>query len=229
MLNSRDIDRLRPDVAANCRVFIAACEDQGLNVLVHQTVRDEAYQLFCVSMGWAPAAATVPTFHHYEVGLAFDFCRNIRGQEFTDRNFFFRCAEIAEQMGFVWGGRWTSQDLPHLQWGGPDKNWTSAQIKRRELPPLMPLFERGLTVGQYEELKAELAEIRGTLDLIAARVLPRYEKIEDVPEFGRKAVQDAIDRKIMVGVTPTNLGLSWGEVRSMVLDHNRENAKPGVT
>ena len=34
MLNSRDIDRLRPDVAANCRAWLELCRAAGLLVLV---------------------------------------------------------------------------------------------------------------------------------------------------------------------------------------------------
>ena len=34
MLNSREIDRLRPDVEANCRKWLELCKAAGLNVLV---------------------------------------------------------------------------------------------------------------------------------------------------------------------------------------------------
>ena len=44
MLNSRDIDRLRPDVAANCRAWLELCRAAGLLVLVTGTVRDEEDQ-----------------------------------------------------------------------------------------------------------------------------------------------------------------------------------------
>ena len=44
MLCSRDISRLRADVAANCNVFLRLCKEAGLNVLVTQTVRDDEYQ-----------------------------------------------------------------------------------------------------------------------------------------------------------------------------------------
>ena len=44
MLCSRDISRLRADVAANCRLFVEECKKQGLPVLVTETVRDLEYQ-----------------------------------------------------------------------------------------------------------------------------------------------------------------------------------------
>ena len=43
MINSRDISRLRSDVEANCRTLLALCKEQGLAVLVTNTVRDNEY------------------------------------------------------------------------------------------------------------------------------------------------------------------------------------------
>lgn len=75
MLNSRDIDRLRPDVAANCRAWLELCRAAGLLVLVTGTVRDEEYQQYCFENG--TAATPVPSFHGEQAGLAFDFCQNM--------------------------------------------------------------------------------------------------------------------------------------------------------
>ena len=115
MLNSRDIDRLRPDVAANCRAWLELCRAAGLLVLVTGTVRDEEYQQYCFENG--TAATPVPSFHGEQAGLAFDFCQNIKGQEYSDASFFQRAGELGERVGFEWGGRWQSfPDRPHLQW-----------------------------------------------------------------------------------------------------------------
>ena len=115
MLNSRDIDRLRPDVAANCRAWLELCRAAGLLVLVTGTVRDEEYQQYFFENG--TAATPVPSFHGEQAGLAFDFCQNIKGQEYSDSTFFQRAGELGEQVGFEWGGRWKSfPDRPHLQW-----------------------------------------------------------------------------------------------------------------
>ena len=63
MYSSRKIDDLRADVAANCRALLARAAAQGLDALVVQTVRDEEYQRYLVSQGFAAKTATVPTFH----------------------------------------------------------------------------------------------------------------------------------------------------------------------
>ena len=75
--------------------------------------------------------------------------------------------------------------------------------------------KEGLTVTQFEQLKQMIAAIED-------RVMPRYTKLEEIPEWGREAVEDAIDRGILRGATRDNLNLSWQEVRAMVFHHRRE-------
>ena len=53
MINSRNIDDLRADVAANCRIFIEECKKAGYPVLVTQTVRDAEYQAQLCANGYA--------------------------------------------------------------------------------------------------------------------------------------------------------------------------------
>ena len=77
MLNSRDIDRLRPDVAANCRAWLELCRAAGLLVLVTGTVRDDEYQRYCYEQG--TAATPYPSFHGERAGLAFDFSPEHQG------------------------------------------------------------------------------------------------------------------------------------------------------
>ena len=49
MLSSRDIGLLRPDVAANCRLWLERCAAAGLKVLVTSTVRDSrAFRKFLI-------------------------------------------------------------------------------------------------------------------------------------------------------------------------------------
>ena len=86
MLNSRDIDLLRPDVAANCHLWVERCRAAGLNVLVTNTVRDREYQAYLYEQGRTRPGgivtnSPVPTFHADTSGLAFDFCKNVKGHE----------------------------------------------------------------------------------------------------------------------------------------------------
>ena len=149
MLTSRDISRLRPDVAANCRLWIDLCAAAGLNVLVTGTVRDDEYQQYLYAQGRTRPGAIVtnspvPTFHSEKFGLAFDFCQNNKGREYSDLGFFSRAAAVAKRMGFEWGGDWTTfTDRPHLQWAGPGAAYKSADLLAGRVPPYMPLYLGG--------------------------------------------------------------------------------------
>jgi len=90
MLDSRDINRLRPDVAANCRIFLNLCRAEGLNVLITGTVRDAAYQEYCYAKGWS--LTKVPSFHAEHAGLAFDICKNVKKQYIPPLNRIMRTA-----------------------------------------------------------------------------------------------------------------------------------------
>ena len=147
MLNSRDVSLLRPDVAANCRTWLERCRAAGLNVLVTNTVRDRAYQEYLYAQGRTRPGSIVtngrtPTFHSDKAGLAWDFCKNVKGHEYDDPAFFRRAAEIAKEMGFSWGGDWRSfLDSPHIQWDSRGQ-WTGSMILAGKLPPVMPLYEK---------------------------------------------------------------------------------------
>lgn len=161
MLNSRDISLLRSDVAANCYKLLELCESQGLKVLVTDTVRDKAYQEYCYKKG--TAKTKTPTFHSVAAGLAFDICQNIKGYEYSDTNFFKTVAVIAKEMGFTWGGDWTTfKDMPHFQWDYGGK-YSGADILAGRLPPDMPL---------YGEVKSDMASYvrSNNIDIVAVPV-----------------------------------------------------------
>ena len=155
MYNSRKIDDLRPDVAANCRLFLDLCRAKGLKPLIVGTVRDEEFQLDCYNKGYSKVKR--PAFHAQGVGLAFDFCQDVKGHEYDDLAFFQRCGEVGEAMGFEWGGRWKSfPDRPHLQWSGPDHTFKASDIWAGKRPPMMPLYatkeEPEMTQAQFNEM-----------------------------------------------------------------------------
>ena len=169
MLNSRDIDRLRPDVAANCRVFLDLCKAAGLPVLVTQTVRDAEYQASIYAQGRTKPGKIVtnqktPSFHSDKAGLAFDIAKNVKGHEYDDLAFFNRCGEIGKKIGFSWGGDWISlQDKPHFQWdaGG---TYTAAMVRAGKLPPSMPVYKEVQKAMTKDEAKRVLKTKAGLSD-----------------------------------------------------------------
>jgi len=206
VLNSRDVARLRPDMAANCRIWMELCKRQGLEVLITSTVRDQAYQTYLYAQGRTRPGQIVtkvkiPTFHSDKAGLAFDFCKNVKGHEYDDTAFFRRAADIAKQVGFSWGGDWKSfVDMPHIQWdeGG---RWTGSMILAGRLPAQMPLF-------QMEENE----------DMV------RYDRLEQCPAWAQGTVKKLIDKGFLSGGgqvddegLPQDLDLSHDMVRLLVI------------
>lgn len=160
MLNSRDISLLRSDVAANCRKWVELCKASGLNVLVTSTVRDAEYQASLYAQGRTRPGGIVtnskrPTFHWDKAGLAFDFCKNVKGHEYDDVEFFKKAAAIAKQMGFSWGGDWKSfVDRPHIQWDDGGK-LSGSDILAGRRPRKMPLYTGKAATASKAPVKKE--------------------------------------------------------------------------
>ena len=202
MLNSRDVALLRDDVEQNCRKWLERCKAVGLNVLVTNTVRDKEYQEYLYAQGRTRPGSIVtngrtPTFHADTAGLAFDFCKNVKGHEYDDTAFFQKAGAVAKEMGFSWGGDWKSfVDMPHIQWdnGGA---WTSAMILAGKLPPVMPLW--GAENGAEEENEV------------------RYNTMDDCPVWAQKTVQKLIEKGFLNG-DGQKLDLSHDMVRMLVIN-----------
>ena len=202
MLNSRDVALLRDDVEQNCRKWLERCKAVGLNVLVTNTVRDKEYQEYLYAQGRTRPGSIVtngrtPTFHADTAGLAFDFCKNVKGHEYDDTAFFQKAGAVAKEMGFSWGGDWKSfVDMPHIQWdnGGA---WTSAMILAGKLPPVMPLW--GAENGAEEENEV------------------RYNTTAECPVWAQKTVQKLIEKGFLNG-DGQKLNLSHDMVRMLVIN-----------
>ena len=149
MFHSDELKYLRADVRVNCEKFLALCKEAGLKVKVTQTVRDDAYQKYLVSKGYASEKATRPTFHSVKAGLAFDICKNVRGHEYDDATFFALCGQIGKQVGFSWGGDWKSfPDRPHFQWDN-HLRWTGSMVLAGRYPPEM---EEYMTQADFNKM-----------------------------------------------------------------------------
>ncbi len=200
MLNSRDIALLRDDVEENCRKWLERCKAEGLNVLVTNTVRDKEYQEYLYAQGRTRPGSIVtngrtPTFHADTAGLAFDFCKNVKGHEYDDTAFFHKAAAIAKEMGFSWGGDWTSfVDMPHIQWdnGGA---WTSQMILAGKLPPTMPLW--GAENGAEKERT-------------------RYATVEQCPNWAQPTIRKLVEQGCLYG-DGESLDLPYDMVRLLVI------------
>jgi peptidoglycan L-alanyl-D-glutamate endopeptidase CwlK len=132
MINSRNIDDLKPEVAALCRSFILECDSIGIDVVITSTYRDEDSQNALYAKGRTVPGARVTnvaggdSFHNWRV--AFDFVPIANGKAcWDDPTLWNRCGSIAEKLGLEWGGAWERfTDKPHCQYTG---GMTIAQFK----------------------------------------------------------------------------------------------------
>lgn len=196
MLNSRDINLLRPDVAANCRKFVERCKAAGYPVLITSTVRDDAYQAHLYAQGRTRSGSIVtntkkPTFHWDKAGLAFDVCKNVKGQEYSDPLFWKGVSKIGKEMGFSWGGDWKSfVDKPHFQWDDHGK-YTDGMIRAKKFPPNMPLYK------EEDDMTKE--------DVI--KIIEEYEAQKTkrpVSSYAKSSWEKASKKKIVDGSKPAS-------------------------
>lgn len=132
MKNSRDLKDLVPVVAAKCAAFVSACKEQGIDILITSTLRDNESQAALYAQGRTsigrnpriekPLGDTVTnakageSYHNY--GCAFDFVPMVNGKaQWDDLRTFSKCGLIAESLGLEWAGRWkTFKELAHCQY-----------------------------------------------------------------------------------------------------------------
>lgn len=196
MLNSRDISLLRPDVAANCRKLIELCKAEGFPVLVTSTVRDDEYQAYLYEQGRTRPGSIVtngrqPTFHWDQAGLAFDVCKNVKGQEYSDEAFWKCVGRIGQEIGFTWGGAWkTFPDKPHFQWDDHGK-YTGSMIRARNFPPAMP---------PYEEEDMDMTKIDFS-KLTDAQVTQLYNRLQRYLRVQNAAMPKELAEAKALGIT----------------------------
>lgn len=88
-------------------------------------------------------------------------------------------------------------------------------------PDIKYIDEGELSMTQYEELNNKLNELNSKLDLAiytAAKVTYKYNKIDEVPEWGKPTIQKLLDKKTDVPVfaDKNNLDLNYNDLRVWV-------------
>lgn len=203
MLNSRNLSALRSDVRVNVETLISMCKEQGLPILITQTVRDDEYQAYLYAQGRTRPGSIITnsktsTFH--KKGLAIDFCRNVKGHEYDDKSFFENVAIIAKHIGFSWGGDWSSfVDRPHLQWDNHGK-YTTAMLRKGVVAPTMPQYNHVTDI--------------------------RYNRISEMPDWAKPTIEKLIKKKLLTGSgtvkdekgLPADLDLSMDMMRMFVIN-----------
>lgn len=118
---SREVSLLHPELIPICEEFVLRCRAAGLNVLITHTLRSREEQAALYAIGRTEPGSIVTRCQYpnspHNWGVAFDFCRNVKGREYDDSDgFFAKCGAIGKQLGLFWGGDFrTFVDKPHLE------------------------------------------------------------------------------------------------------------------
>lgn len=199
----RDIAALLPVAQRACRLFLSECEKEGLPVLITETYRSQERQRELYAQGrTAPGRVVTWTLNSRHTSrLAWDICKNKKGEEYSDTSFFKACGRVAKRLGITWGGDWKTPDMPHFEvradWSYEgDEEMT--QEERQKFNALVEQVE--LLTARVEALKPKV-----------------YHYTVDVPEWGRATVQRMLDSGVFAGAAPDDLNLSEDMLRMLVV------------
>lgn len=123
VLMSREISLLHPELQTKCQELIKRCKDEGIDIVISQTLRtkqeqDEIYAQGRTKPGNIVSNVKYPNSMHCW-GVAFDVAVIINGQASWIAAHFDVVGPIGEALGLEWGGRWQNfPDKPHFQLPG---------------------------------------------------------------------------------------------------------------
>ena len=127
----RDLKELTPNAKIACEMFLEECKKQGLKVLITETYRSQERQNYLYEQGRTRAGKVVTwtKSSRHTSRRAWDVCKNIKGQEYSDSNFFKKCGAIAKKLGITWGGTWNTPDTPHFE---IPTNWQPPKQQKKD-------------------------------------------------------------------------------------------------
>lgn len=180
----RDISELMPDAQRACRLFISECERQGLKVLVTETYRSQQRQDFLYAQGRTTKGQKVTWTKNsrHTSRRAWDICQNVKGQEYANTTFFKRCGEIAKSLGIIWGGDWSTPDMPHFE---IPENWSYKGDEE------MTAYER----AEFEQL---IKRVENLENKMKNKMIYNYID-SNMPEWAKPTIQKLVDKGYLQG------------------------------
>ena len=125
MINSRSLDDLIPPAKERVERFLSLCKDQGIDLLVTSTYRDNESQQALYEQGRTTAGKVVTnakagdSWHNWR--CAVDVVPMVNGKPNWDglHPVWDQIGKLGEQAGLEWAGRWrTFKELAHFQYTG---------------------------------------------------------------------------------------------------------------
>lgn len=179
----RNISALTPLAQTACNMFMAECKRQGLNVLITETYRSQERQNALYKQGRTKDGQVVTWTRksRHTSRMAWDICKNVKGQEYSDKSFFKECGKIAKKLGITWGGTWATPDTPHFE-------ITAKWVKPKE----------EIDMEELARLKSEVAALSKKIDRLSNPMIYNWVD-KNMPEWARATIQKMVDKKILVG------------------------------
>lgn len=202
----RDISELCPTAQKACRLFLEKCEEKGLKVLITETYRSQERQNYLYEQGRTRSGKIVTwtKSSRHTSRRAWDICKNKKGEEYSDSNFFKECGKIANELGITWGGTWKQADTPHFE---IDKNWSYKEENTTE----------------NEELKQEIENLKVSIDKLGDRITRLenpmiYDYVdENMPSWARNTVTKLTEDGVLKGNEEGHLGLTLDNLRLLTI------------
>lgn len=125
MINSRSLDDLISPAKERVEHFLSLCKDEGIDLLVTSTYRDNESQTALYEQGRTTAGKVVTnakagdSWHNWR--CAVDVVPLVNGKPNWDGSHpvWAKIGELGEQAGLEWAGRWRSfKELAHFQYTG---------------------------------------------------------------------------------------------------------------
>lgn len=125
MINSRSLDDLLPAVKERVERFIASAKEQGIDILVTSTYRDNESQNALYAQGRTTAGRIVTnakagqSFHNFR--CAVDVVPLVNGKPQWDvaDPIWKTVGELGKKEGLEWAGEWVKfTEFPHFQYTG---------------------------------------------------------------------------------------------------------------
>lgn len=209
---TNDISELTPAAQRACRMFLAECEASGLRVKITETYRSQERQNQLYEQGRTRPGKIVTWTKNsrHTSRRAWDICKNVKGEEYSDSTFFKRCGAIAKSLGITWGGTWKQADTPHFEIA---ENWNYEEDKEMTAEEKL----------KFNELVEAVENMAKTIDKLADRITKLenpmiYNYIdENMPEWARETIQKLVDKGILKG-DENGLHLTDGDLKQFAVN-----------
>jgi hypothetical protein len=181
------------------------CKKQGLNVLITETYRSQERQDYLYAQGRTRKGnkVTWTRYSRHTSRRAWDICKNLKGHEYSDTEFFYKCGEIARDLGITWGGDWTSPDMPHFE---------VSEVWNYKGDEPMTEIER----KKFNEIVNIVSDLKVDINKIKNKMI--YNYIDDnMPEWARPTIQKLVDKGYLQG-NENGLNLTDELLRILVIN-----------